>query len=258
MSGDKDLALCDASSGGFTLTLPDGSNAIIGKPYTVKEWEGSNAVTIDPAGAGTIDGAANLVLAASEAVTLVPRAINSSTYLVTWAIVSQTAPNPGVGGELLAANNLSDVADASTSAQNIGALEAANNLSDVDTPATARANIGANRKTVLFTRIDLVGATGAVYRYVNVSGNSETVLAMGSALAAALTTGDATITASINATPITDGAITITQSSSGAGDIDTATPSAANVIANGEALELTVGGTNDAAVFADVTVELSY
>jgi hypothetical protein len=136
-------------------------------------------------------------------------------------------------------------------------LLASNNLSDV-TAATARANLVANRKTLVFTRVNVVGATASVYRYLNVSGNSETVLKIGSALSAALATGDATITASINGVAVTGGVVTIAESGSAAGTKDTATPSATNVIVDGASLELTVGGTNDAAVFADVSVELSY
>jgi hypothetical protein len=236
LDADKDYAACNANAAPFNLTLPGGASVYVGKEYTVKEWEGTNDVTIVTPGAGLIDGSATLVLAAGEAVTLVARAVDATTLDVTWDIQSQTAPNPAAGGELLAANNLSDVSDA----------------------ATARANIVANRKTVLFSRVDLVGATAAVYRYVNVSGFSETVLKLGSAITGALTTGDATITASIDGTPITDGVITITQVGSAAGDVDTATPSALNVIADGSVLELTVGGTNDAAQFAEVSADLSY
>jgi hypothetical protein len=136
-------------------------------------------------------------------------------------------------------------------------LLASNNLSDV-TAATARANIVANRKTLVFTRVNVVGATASVYRYLNVSGNSETVLKIGTALSAALATGDATITASIGGVAVTSGVVTITLAGSAAGTKDTATPSATNVIVDGASLELTVGGTNDAAVFADVSIELSY
>lgn len=55
-------------------------------------------------------------------------------------------------------------------------------------------------------------------------------------------TADITITGKIGATPITNGAITITQSGSAAGDVDTATPTAANTVTAGQAINLVVAG----------------
>jgi len=80
-----------------------------------------------------------------------------------------------------------------------------------------------------------------------------TITGIYSRLKAPLTTGDATLTAKIGATGVTDGVITITQSGSAIGDIDSATPSAANTVVAGSNLSVTVGGTNDAAVGATVT-----
>lgn len=279
ISAATDLAFADANAGLFILTLPASPDVLIGKPLTVKETDNTNGITLAAAGSGTIDGAATLNIAAGEAATISPQSIDAAGD-VTWQITSQTAPNPAAGGELLAANNLSDVASATLSAQNIGALEAANNLSDVASAtlaaqnigaleaandlsdvasaSTARANIVANRKTVTFTRVDLIGATAAVYRYVNASGNSETILRLASGLTGALATGDATITASIDGTPVTTGVITITEVGSAAGDVDSTDPTALNVIAALSVLELTVGGANTAAEFADVSVELTY
>ena len=68
----------------------------------------------------------------------------------------------------------------------------------------------------------------------------------------ALTTGDATLTAKIGSTAITGGVLTITQSGSAAGDVDEAVPTAANTVLEGGVLSVTVGGTNDAAVAANV------
>lgn len=234
MLAEKDILYADATAGAFVVTLP--SSPWIGKAYSVKEISGANLVTVDAAGAGTIDGSANVSVPAREGVTLVARSISETTGLVTWSITSQTAPNPGAGGTLLAANNLSDVALA----------------------ATARANLVANRKSLSIPRVDLIGATAAVYRYVNNSGIAQTILSIASAITGALAVGDATITASIGGVPVTTGVITITQAASAAGDVDSTIPSAANVIGIGAVLELTVGGTNTAAEFADVSVELSY
>jgi hypothetical protein len=264
MSAEKDIAVCDASGGTFILDLPSGSEVYLGKSYAVKEIEGTNPVTVRGfGGAGTIDGGASVVVAAGEGAEFFASSIDAS-FAVTWQIKSQTAPNPAAGGELLAANNLSDLANAATARTNLGVpatatvLLVANNLSDVASTATARANIVANRKTVTFTRVDLIGATAAVYRYVNNSGFAQTILSIASAITGALAVGDATITASIDGVPVTTGVITITQAASAAGDVDSTIPTAANVIGLGAKLELTVGGANTAAEFADVSAELSY
>jgi len=234
MLAEKDILFADATAGTFIVTLP--SNPWIGKAYAVKEISGANLITVDAAGAGTIDGSANVSVPAREGVTLVARSISETTGLVTWSITSQTAPNPGAGGVLLAANNLSDVAAA----------------------VTARANIVANRKSISVPRVNLIGASANVYRYVNNSGIAQTILSIASAITGALAIGDATITASIGGVPVTTGVVTIAQVGSAAGVIDSAVPTAANVIGIGAVLELTVDGVNTAAEFADVSVELSY
>jgi len=55
-------------------------------------------------------------------------------------------------------------------------------------------------------------------------------------------TADITITASIGTTPVTGGVITIATANSAAGDVDVATPSAANVVTAGQAIKLAVAG----------------
>ena len=75
-------------------------------------------------------------------------------------------------------------------------------------------------------------------------------------LKAPLTTGDATLTAKVGATAVTNGVVTITQATSAIGDIDSATPTAANTVAAGSNLSVTVGGTNDAVVGATVVFEI--
>ena len=55
-------------------------------------------------------------------------------------------------------------------------------------------------------------------------------------------TADITITASIGATLVTGGVVTIAMANSAAGDVDVATPSAANVVTAGQAIKLAVAG----------------
>lgn len=58
----------------------------------------------------------------------------------------------------------------------------------------------------------------------------------------AVLTADITVTAAIGATPITNGVVTIATAASAAGDIDSATPTAANVVTAGQAVNFTVAG----------------
>lgn len=133
-----------------------------------------------------------------------------------------------------------------------GDLVASNNLSDVGSAATARANIGANKLALTVRASNLVGADAKVYRVVSpVAGTLKTIRTV---IDAALATGNATLTTKINAGAVTNGVVTITQAASAAGDVDLATATAANTVAAGDIVSVTVGGTNDStSVAAEVT-----
>lgn len=130
-------------------------------------------------------------------------------------------------------------------------LLAANNLSDVGSAATARASIGANQfeQTVFVDSL----VSGARYGFVAPKGLTITKI-KSVLLGAALATGNATLQGKINGTNITNGLVTITQAGSAIGDVDTATPTAANVATEDQLVEVTVGGTNsEATARASVT-----
>jgi len=131
-------------------------------------------------------------------------------------------------------------------------LLAASNLSDLGNAATARGNLGggANKMLMEIRDIDLVGANTEVKRVVSPIAGAITKIY--SVIDGALTTGDAILTAKIGTTAITNGAITVAQSGSTAGDVDSATPTAANTLAAGNVLSITVGGANDAAILGHV------
>ncbi len=57
-----------------------------------------------------------------------------------------------------------------------------------------------------------------------------------------VSTADITITAKIGATGITNGVVTIATAASAAGDVDSATPSAANTVTAGQAVNFVVSG----------------
>ena len=63
---DDDVVLGDATSAGFTITLPTAAD-ITGKKYTFKRTSASNNVTIDGASSETIDGATTKALASQYA-----------------------------------------------------------------------------------------------------------------------------------------------------------------------------------------------
>jgi hypothetical protein len=58
----------------------------------------------------------------------------------------------------------------------------------------------------------------------------------------AVSTADITVTAAIGATGVTNGVVTIATAASAAGDIDSATPTAANTVTAGQAVNFTVTG----------------
>lgn len=82
-----------------------------------------------------------------------------------------------------------------------------------------------------------------------------TVTKIYSVIDRALTTGNETLTFKDDGgTSLTSGVITITQSASADGDIDSATPTANNTFTAGEKLTCTIGGENGTAVLAQITV----
>jgi hypothetical protein len=73
------------------------------------------------------------------------------------------------------------------------------------------------------------------------------------ALQGAIGTANAGITFEIGGTAITNGGITVTQSGSAAGDVDTAVPTAANDVAEGGTIEMITNGASTNAIVLYVT-----
>ena len=65
------------------------------------------------------------------------------------------------------------------------------------------------------------------------------------------------MTPKIAGVPVTNGAITVAFSGSAAGDVDSSTPSAANVISTGEAIEIETDGASTNAVEVVLTIEIT-
>ena len=73
----------------------------------------------------------------------------------------------------------------------------------------------------------------------------------------AITVGDATLTLEIGGTLVTGSSITVAQSGSAAGDVDSASPSAANTVTAGQAIEVITDGGSTTACRATVTIVIT-
>lgn len=140
MSADKDVAVCDATSGTFILTLP-GSDVVLGKLYGVVETSGANNITVDAAGAGTIAGSATLTVPAGESAVLLPISIDPVTQLVTWVRQSLTAPAGGDASALHVDVDGEIAGIAAKAAPGIADTFVLNDAADAD--AVASATLGA-------------------------------------------------------------------------------------------------------------------
>ena len=69
----------------------------------------------------------------------------------------------------------------------------------------------------------------------------------------AIATANAAITTEINGIAVTGGALTITQSGSAAGDVDSATPTAANFVKAGDVTEVITDGASTNTISANFT-----
>jgi hypothetical protein len=159
-----------------------------------------------------------------------------------------------IGGDLTVTTALSCASFAVGSSMTVGVLSTAitNSVTLTGTALTVTGvNIVGLHEYVTLAIGNLNGSS--VYRVASpVAG---TIVKIWSNLAGALATGNATLTGKIGSTDITDGVLTITQAGSAAGDIDSATPTAANTVVEGSDINFTVGGTNSNNVGCTLTIK---
>jgi len=103
----------------------------------------------------------------------------------------------------------------------------------------------------IYGKIEDVSTAGQIYIPVPDDGK---IIKIMSALNGALGTADAVLTSKIDGTAVTDGAITITQSGSAAGDQDSCSPSAANHVVEGDKLEIETNGASANTISVDICV----
>lgn len=117
------------------------------------------------------------------------------------------------------------------------------------------ADFNLNVISVPFTITD-VSTAGQVYIPVNGQMAGE-VVEIRTVLNGAISGADAVITPKIGGTAMTGGAITIANASSAAGDVDSSTPSAANVVSAGDAIEIETNGASTGTVEVFGMVKIS-
>jgi hypothetical protein len=78
-----------------------------------------------------------------------------------------------------------------------------------------------------------------------------------STISAAITGADCTITATLGATAITGGVITIANGSSAAGDVDVCYPTALNYVSKGQVIQLDSGGESSTTSIGTFTIVIA-
>ena len=227
MPVDPDRFPVNSAGGAIVATVPLATSLVKGKPYIFEKVHADNSVTVTFSGDDVFEGSGTYVLTAEG---------DMFAFIVDLnGVIRRAFPAARAG-------------DVPT-----GALAIAQNLADVNDVVTSRTNLAVN-KTYLPLRVATLVGTG-VYRIL--SPYAGRITKIDSIIEGVLTTADATLTAKIGGVAVTSGVITITQVSSAAGDKDTCTPSAANTVAVGDEISLTVGGGNNTATVANCWIEIT-
>lgn len=107
-----------------------------------------------------------------------------------------------------------------------------------------------------FLTVEIVDVSTASSVWV-VSPHAGTVSKIYSVINGTIATAPAVLDPQIGGTSITDGGISITESGSAAGDIDSSTPSAANVVTAGQAIEVATSGASTNTISAVITLVIT-
>ena len=107
----------------------------------------------------------------------------------------------------------------------------------------------------LTAQIADVSTAGQIYIAIpdNCAGE---VMQVSSALNGTISGADADLTPKIGGVAMTNGVITIAQSGSAAGDVDTSRPTGLRTVAEGDAIEIETDGASTGTVAATVTVAI--
>ena len=110
------------------------------------------------------------------------------------------------------------------------------------------------KKMYITAEIADVSTAGSTWVVPGVAG---TITKISTVLHAAITAADADITAEIGGTLVTGSLITIATAGSAAGDVDSATPTALNVVTAADAIEIITDGGSTTTAKVTVTIEVA-
>jgi hypothetical protein len=110
------------------------------------------------------------------------------------------------------------------------------------------------KKVYLTTSITDISTPGQIYVVSPVAG---TITKIYSVINGAIATANSILTPKINNIAITSGALTVAFSGSAAGDVDSSTPTAANAISAGQAIEIETDGGSANTVEVVLTIEIT-
>jgi hypothetical protein len=137
----------------------------------------------------------------------------------------------------------------------VGFFQVSSNSSGVvDVNNMALVDLAVQDKVYLFAQIEDVSTPQSDWVVSPVAGK---ITKWWTVIDAAITGADAALTLEIGGTLVTGSGITIANSGSAAGDVDTATPSAANTVTAGGAIEIITDGASSTASKATVVLEIT-
>lgn len=110
------------------------------------------------------------------------------------------------------------------------------------------------KKVYLTTSIADISTAGQIYVVSPVAG---TISKIYSVINGTIATANSVLTPKIAGSAITNGAITVAYSGSAAGDVDSSTPTAANTITAGAAIEIETNGASSNTVEVVITIEIT-
>jgi hypothetical protein len=122
-----------------------------------------------------------------------------------------------------------------------GSLTVAGVTVDQNTLAVNGLTASSTELNESFLHLDIADGSAEATYYV-VSPHAGDITKIYTVIDGVVSTADITITAKIGSTGVTNGVVTIATAASAAGDVDSATPTAANTVTAGQAINFTVTG----------------